>query len=127
MSQQTLTTPIDMKNVTKIKPTKFVTLQDDDTPSCALTVEFRNNDGVLFNTFTVVAYDTLACTILFKNPTPASYVDRVLLGTSSIAGAYTALKAADDGASGSRSVHLDAVFAAAKTIGLISATDFASS
>jgi hypothetical protein len=127
MSQQTLTTPIDMKNVTKIKPVKFVTLQDDETPSCSLTIEFRNNDNVLLGTFTVVAYDTLSCTTLFKNPTPASYVDRVLLGSAVIAGAYTALKAADDGASGNRSAHLDAVFAAAKTIGLISATDFASS
>jgi hypothetical protein len=125
MSQQTLTTPIDMKNITRIKPVRFVANQDDTVPYCELTVEFRNNDAVLYNVYTVVAYDSRECLGLVKNATPASYVDRVLLMGMSIAGAYTALKAADDGASGNRSAHLDAVLAAARTIGLISA-DFAS-
>jgi len=125
MSQQTLTTPIDMKNITRIKPVRFVANQDDAVPYCELTIEFRNNDAVLYNVYTVVAYDSRECLGMVKNATPASYVDRVLLMSMSIAGAYTALKAADDGASGNRSVHLDAVLAAARTIGLISA-DFAS-
>lgn len=126
MSQQTLTTPIDMKNITRIKPVKFIVNQDDEIPSCELSMEFRNNDGLLYGVFTVIAYDSRECIGMIKNTTPASYGDRVLLQSMTVAGAYTSLKAADDGASGGRSAHLDAVFAAAKTIGLVSATDFAS-
>lgn len=126
MSQQQLTTPIDMKNVTRIKPTKFVTKQDEDVPYCELTIELRNNDNVLYGTYTVEAFDDRESTVMIKNAVPASYDDRVLLASMAISGAYATLKAADDGASGNRSAHLDAVLAAARSIGVVS-TDFASS
>lgn len=126
MSKQTLTTPINMRNITRIEPAKFVAFEDEVVPCCKLTLQFRNADDTLYAEVCVVAFDSQNSTAMLLNPTSTGYMDKILLAQVQVNNAYTQLLAAYNGASGTRGQKRDAVLAAAKSIGLVDPVGFAS-
>ena len=116
---KTLTTPITMQNLTKWKVLRFLNRQDDDVPSAEVEIQVQGASGVIYGTFTLRAFDAQASTVLDANPTPATFGDKLLTGVRQIDGAYTALIAAEAGATGNRAAHLTAIESACFAIGLV--------
>ena len=92
-------------------------------PRFVLDVEFKSAPATnrSLGVFSIVARDVGNSSRVHKNPTPAGFGDIILVGTSDVPGACTALAAAYDGATGTRQVKREAAYAAAVSLGLVSA------
>lgn len=119
---KTLTTPIVVQNITRWKVIRLRPDHDDACPNYLIDVQVLGAGGITYGVFVLKACDTANSTKLLLNPSPAGYGDKVLTGVADIPGAYTAIKNADEGATGNRAAHWLAVENILQSCGLVDAS-----
>jgi len=116
-----LTNPINVPNIQKWQVTSFNAHLDDDVPWGEVTIRVLGGGGITYCVRTLTVYDAQVSMYLFANPTPAGYSDRVVLGSKSIANAFTTLQTANTG-SGNRKAQLVAIETACLACGVVDAS-----
>lgn len=92
---KTLSTPIQLKNVTKISVDKFRVDEDSDPPHAVVNVHLEDNDGLPYFTAELTVFDgPVPSGTLALNLSPISASDKVVVVKRSLTGAYTALVSA---------------------------------
>lgn len=115
-----LTTPIVLSNIHRWKVVDFAPHKYSVPKYAELTIQILCADSTIYNEYKVKAYDVANSTILYKVGSPTGVADRLTTGLADCSGAYTAIVAADDAASGGAQAHLDALALACMSTGLVS-------
>jgi hypothetical protein len=118
---KTLTTPVVVQNLTKIQVDKFANHLDDSPPYALVTAHVQSNDGTVYWSGTLQVFDAQNSDVIAVNASPVGFGDKIIGGRSQLTNAYTALVAADAGATGNRRQHLNAIEAACMTVGVFGA------
>ena len=118
---KTLTTPIVVQNLTKIQVDKFANEQDETPPYANVTAHIQSTDGTVYWSGTLQVFDAQNSDTVNVNASPVGFGDKIIGGKRQLNNAYTALVAADAGATGNRRAHLNAIEAACMTVGVFGA------
>jgi hypothetical protein len=116
-----LNTPIVLSNIHRWNVIDYTPHKYTSPEYAEVLIQVLCADGTEYGRYSLVAKDAGNCTTLGKNAHSTGFGDKLATGSSDLPGAYTAINAADEGASGGKTAHLNAIALACMATGLMSA------
>lgn len=116
-----LNTPIILSNIHRWKALDYAPHKYSSPKYAEIVIQVICADGTEYNQYTLIAKDVANCTILTKKASPDGILDRLETALASKPGAYSAIVAADEAATGGDYAHLEAIALACISTGLVAA------